>query len=105
VNPRKRTVIAVETKDFELARTPFELSNELLKLFLGEGSAVAHHQKRVQWLQRHISEILDWLGLEKSSAKWRIEALIVVSRTLMSPYIQRSPIRVISLEELRSLRL
>lgn len=105
VNPVKHRIIAVETKDFELARTPFELSNELEKLFLGQGSAAAHHQRRIHWLERHTAEVLDWLGIEKGRAKWRIDALIVVSRTLISPYIQRSTIRVMSLEELRKSRL
>lgn len=101
VNSRQRRIVAVETKDFELARTPFELSNELTKLFLGENSATAHHRKRVQWLERHIHEVLHWAGMKDVRHKWRVDALIVVSRTLITPYIERSQIKVMSLEELQ----
>lgn len=101
-NPRRRRVFALETKDFELARTPFELANEVAKLLSGDNSAVAHHQKRVHWLRRHIPEVCKWLSVPEGRGKWRVEALIVVSQRLLSPYIQRSPIRVVTLEELSS---
>lgn len=95
-----RRLLAVETKDFELARTPFELSNEVEKLFFGNHSAVARHEKRAKWLERHVREVCEWLGVTQGRSKWRVEALIVISRSLMSPYIKKSPIRVLPVESL-----
>lgn len=93
-------MLAVETKDFEQARTPFELSNELKKLFEGEDSAVHHHSERIDWLRDHLDEVLQWLGLEPGGGKWRVEGLIVVSRPLVTPYFTDSPLRVVTVEEL-----
>lgn len=101
VDPKKRKIWAVETKDFEVARTPFELSSEVKKLFSGQDSAASHHEKRVLWLERHLTDICAWLNLPLNRGRWRVEALIIVSSVLMTPYIYESSFRVMSLEELK----
>ena len=97
---RRRHVLAVETKDFEQARTPFELSNELEKLFQGEDSAVHHHSERLEWLDAHLDEVLRWLGVEGRSGGWSVEGMIVVSRPLVTPYFTDSPFRVLTIDDI-----
>ncbi|WP_040584364.1 hypothetical protein, partial [Sedimentibacter sp. B4] len=41
VHPATRSIIAVEAKDFEVARTPAEIASELEKLFAGKGEKKA----------------------------------------------------------------
>lgn len=103
LDSRRRRVLAVETKDFEQARTPFELSNELGKLFEGEDSALHHHSERLEWLQDHLEEVLKWFGVEDRSDKWRVEGLIVVSRPLVTPYFMDSPIRVLTIDDIEGI--
>ena len=58
VNPRKRLITAIETKDVEIARIPPELANEIGKLLAGKDSAVHKHMARLEWLKIHVPEIL-----------------------------------------------
>lgn len=97
-----RQILAIETKDFEIAKTPVELRNELQKLVHGDGSAVNHHTERIEWLRGHVPEIVDWLGVNDSAHRWRVDGLIVTSRSLLGPYIAQSPIEVMTLEDLRT---
>ena len=99
VDTRRHRVLAVETKDFEQARTPFKLSNELKKLFDGR-LRWNHHSERIDRLRDHLDGVLQRLGLEEGAGKWGVEGLIVVSRPLVTPYFTDSPLRVMTVEEL-----
>ncbi len=66
----------------------------------GKKSVIEHHQKRVQWAREHLGQILTWLELPQSS-KWKVEPLIVTKQRLLTPYLQRSPIPILSFDELR----
>lgn len=94
-----RSLIAVETKDFEVARTPAELSNEVDKLFEGEGSALVHHMQRVSWLKINMPHVLRHYGIN-SSANWTVEGVIVVSEPLVSSAMRSSSIPVLTLDEM-----
>ncbi len=103
VNPRKRRMHLLECKDLAVARTPQEMANELQNMFQGKGgkkSVIEHHQKRVQWACEHLGQILTWLELPQSG-KWKVEPLIVTKQRLFTPYLQRSPIPILSFDELR----
>lgn len=99
VDPVRRRVLAIETKDFELARTPCELDYEVKKLFKTDDSAAVRHGKRLQWLKDHIPALCDRLEIERGGT-WRVSGLIVLSRKLLSPYIHDSPIKVLSIDDL-----
>lgn len=61
------SLVAVEAKDFEIARTPAEISNELAKLFLGTNAkkpTVTLHGRRIDWLRGHVDLALSTLGVE-----------------------------------------
>src|SRR5437660_3774997 len=100
-----RTLMPVECKDLALARTPFEMAREMDNLFRGQGerpSIVERHQKRTDWIREHITLVLDWLNID-STQEWKVEPLIVLDQELLTSYLRASPIRVMSLEELRRL--
>jgi len=100
---RRKRLMPVECKDLALARTPYEMSGEILNLFRGtqgKKSIVELHQQRVQWVREHLSEVLDWLGIS-AGQRWKVEPLIVVDRDLFTPYLQSSPIPIVPLEELK----
>jgi len=99
---KKKRIIAIECKDLAIARTPYEISSEIINLFRGDEanrSIVERHRRRVQWLREHLDATLAWVGLTRTG-KWKVEGLIVVDEPLFTPYMQQSPIKVLTLDEL-----
>lgn len=97
---KRRHLLAVECKDLALARTPYEMAGEMRNLFRGtekRASIVELHQHRVDWLRKHLPEVLGWLGIRR----WKVKPLIVVDRELFTPFLQSSPIPVVPLEEVK----
>lgn len=101
-DPSRRRLLAVETKDFETARTPSELSREIEKLVTGPKSANHLHSERADWLRDHRKDIVDWLGLPGLWTKWTVTGLIVVSTELMSPMLASSKFPIVTLSDLRA---
>lgn len=58
IDRKERVLVAVEVKDFELARTPAELSNEMKKLLDGPKSAAGHHEERLAFLGRIVIKFM-----------------------------------------------
>lgn len=79
-----KVLLAVEAKDFEFARTPLELSNEVAKLLDGEGSALHHHLERLDFLRRQLSGVVRELGLPGRHGEWQVQGLIVTSHDLLA---------------------
>ena len=103
VDTDTRSIIAVEAKDFEVARTPAEIANELEKLFSGRKEkkpTIELHGRRIDWLRQHIDEAILSLKLEGDPADWRVVGVIVTSDPLITPLVRSSPIPVIPLEDL-----
>jgi len=103
INPKKRVIEVVECKDLALARTPNEMRTELENLFEGgrHRSIVERHQRRVDWVRMHLKEILLWQKIgSEFSERWKVKPLIVVDIELITPYIQKSKIDVMSFIEL-----
>lgn len=106
-DPKNFCIKVIECKNFNFARAPHEMKNELEELFMGrlkgngkwEKSAVEHHQERVDWVHSHLHEVLTWLHLDPS-AHWKVEPLVVTDYELVTPYLWTSSISVISLLEL-----
>ena len=101
INRNLNQVLAIESKDFSQARNPFEINNEIRKLLDGDNSAVAHHSKRLKWLQENLDVVLDSFGIRCGTRQWVVEGLIVVSSPLFSPLIRSSPVRVVVLGDLQ----
>jgi hypothetical protein len=100
-NLKRRQLLAVETKDFETARTPSELAREIQKLLAGPKSATGLHAERVKWLRDHRKEVIEWLRLPGAWTKWTVDGVIVVSSELMSPLLVESKFPIMTLTELR----
>lgn len=96
----RRRIKVIECKDLALARTPYEMASEIINLFRGseEGKPIVErHQRRVSWIQQHIGHVVQSVGIEHAG-KWKAEGLIVVDQELFTPYLERSKMKVTSLE-------
>ena len=97
-------ILVIECKDLSAARTPYEMKNEFVELFVGghgKKSIVVKHQARSSWVESHAEAVIAFLKLDPAR-RWKIVPLIVVDQPLMASYIRESPIQVLSFEEVRS---
>ena len=95
--------MAVEAKDFEIARTPAEIAGELEKLFTGKKrkkSTVELHSRRLEWLREHLDEVVRSLGEDPDDGTWHIVGSIVTSDPLVTPLVESSPLPVIPFVDL-----
>lgn len=99
-------IVAVEAKDFEIARTPVEIANEVEKLFIGKKrkrSTVELHSRRIDWLRENIVIVADHLSLP-SSTRVKVLGAVVTSEPLITPLItplmKKSPFPVIAIDDL-----
>jgi hypothetical protein len=102
-HPESRSILAVEAKDFEIARTPAEIANELEKLFLGKKgkkSTIELHSKRIDWLREHLDEVALSIGANGGSAPWRVIGAVVTSDPLITPLVSSSALSVIPFDDL-----
>jgi hypothetical protein len=105
-HPGTRTVLAVEAKDFEVARTPAEMSHEIAKLFRGkqgkkvERSTSYKHARRVDWLSSNLPTVLAHLGAEAGPNESSVVGVIVTSEPLVTPLVASSTIPVIPFADL-----
>ena len=105
-HPTTRTVLAVEAKDFELARTPAEMSHEIAKLFLGkqgkkaERSTVDKHARRIDWLDANLAGVLSHLSADVDTRGSSVVGVIVTSDPLVTPLVASSAIPVIPFADL-----
>jgi hypothetical protein len=105
VDRDKMVLLAIEVKDFEFARTPFELSNEIAKLVGEEGSAISHHQERLTFLRTNLEAIIRELGLPGSARDWQVHGLVVTSTDLMAAHFsglhhEARRMKIVSYDEL-----
>lgn len=110
LHPESRSIIAVEAKDFEIARTPIEIAGELEKLFRGKPGkkpTIQLHEARVDWLRHHLDEALLHMGESGIASDWRVIGLVVTSDPLLTPLVATSRLPVIAIEDLdmKTLRL
>ncbi len=105
-HPGTRTVLAVEAKDFEVARTPAEMSHEIVKLFRGkqgkkvERSTADKHARRVDWLSGNLAAVLAHIGAEAGPGESSVAGVIVTSEPLVTPLVASSTIPVIPFADL-----
>ena len=98
-----KRLLLIECKDFAVARTPYEISSELKKLFKDEeaNSAMSRHMKRADWVRAHLKSVLEHYGADSRGA-WRIEPIIVINEEMLSPHLYRTSMPVVSYRILRS---
>lgn len=98
-----RSIIAIEAKDFEVARTPAEIARELEKLFSGKPgkkSTLELHNRRIDWLRQHLSEVLLYLNEDTDAAPWQVIGAVVTSEPLITPLVSSTTLPVIPLDDL-----
>lgn len=96
------TIAAIEAKDFEIARTPAEIANEIEKLFTGKNrkrSTVELHSRRIDWLRDNMVIVATDLGLPTSTTVTVLGA-VVTSEPLITPLMVESPFPVIAIDDL-----
>lgn len=96
------TIVAVEAKDFEIARTPVEIANEVEKLFTGKNgkrSTVELHSRRIDWLRDNIVIVAADLGLP-ASTRIKVLGAVVTSEPLITPLVTESPFPVVAMDDL-----
>jgi len=98
-----RSIVAVEAKDFEIARTPAEIAGEFEKLFKGKRgkkSTVELHSRRLDWLREHLAEVARSFGEDPDDGPWHVVGSIVTSDPLVTPLVESSPLPVIPFVDL-----
>ncbi|MDD5313333.1 MAG: hypothetical protein PHO26_09895 [Dehalococcoidia bacterium] len=101
-NLLRHELLVIECKNLEAARTPYEMENELSKLFLTKGrkqAAVKKLERRCRWVENNIASVLTELGIAYKQP-WTVRPLIATSEELMSPYMNLSTIMVRSERQL-----
>lgn len=96
------TIVAVEAKDFEIARTPVEIANEVAKLFTGKNGkrpTVELHSRRIEWLRKNTAVIASDLHLP-TDRLINVLGVIVTSEPLITPLVTESEFPVIAIDDL-----
>jgi len=102
IDPKRRTIIVVEAKDFELSRTPAELSNETNSLLHGQKSAVYKLGRRTRWVRDNVPATLAHFSISERAGKWTVLPVISTSRDLISPRVMEPDIPVIPINSLET---
>jgi len=102
IHTLNKQVLVIECKDFDLARTPHEMAKELSDLFQGKKSkesAVKRVQRRSNWIRENIKLVTQYLNIP-AAGDWKVFPIIVVSQELITPYMRKSPVIILSLRQL-----
>jgi hypothetical protein len=100
VDERNRLIYIIEAKDFEVARTPAELANEIDNLLESDKAAVKRLALRADWVRRHVAPTLNELHIDARTGSWTTVPLVVVDERLLSARLSTSETPIISTSEL-----
>lgn len=99
IQPSKKLILVVETKDFEMARTPAELANEALKIFGDKHSAVERLAHRVNWILENLKTFLAHYNITEDLNEWVVLPVVVTSMSLLTPLVLTSDVKVLPVED------
>jgi hypothetical protein len=103
--PTGRKLLAIETKDLAIARTPAELGHELESVFESgdnRSADVDKHLERTSWLQEHLVEVLNTFNMpSREVSRWTVVPLLVTNTESLSPYLVTQRLRVVSIQQLK----
>ncbi|MBC1501836.1 hypothetical protein HB943_14640 [Listeria weihenstephanensis] len=97
-NTKTKKIFVVETKDFNLARNPYEIEMEIKKIFKGEKSFLVKHQKREKWVVENLDTILEHYELPQG--KWKIKSMFIVSEHIISRDLKKNNTQFLGIKEL-----
>jgi len=98
---KKKKILALECKNLEIARNPYEMSRELEELFSDRGnkkSTIIKHLSRIQWLEDNIDLVLGHYKIT-GKRKWKVEGALIVQSEMITPHFHESKIPVFTLRE------
>ncbi|QSZ54353.1 hypothetical protein RI444_08480 [Paenarthrobacter sp. AT5] len=102
VDQQHRQIYVVEAKDFEVARTPAELANEIDNLLLSDKAAVKRLALRADWVRRHIPTTLTELGVTAQKGSWTVVPLVIVDERLLSARLSSSEFPILGIAEVET---
>jgi len=85
INPKKKKIIVVETKDFTFSKTPYEMHRQYLNVFCDDDKNLCYiskHKKRVEWIKNHIADVI--IEYKLDMIKWKVEDLLITSEPIVS---------------------
>ncbi|EDO1153335.1 hypothetical protein FQS07_13925 [Listeria innocua] len=97
-NTKTKKIFVIETKNFNLARNPYEIAMEIEKIFKGEKSFLFKHQRREKWVIANSDVILEHYQLPKG--KWKIGSMFIVSEHIISREFKKNNIQFLGIKEL-----
>ena len=103
-----RIVLCIECKALVLARTPYEVGQQLKELFEGEegrASTVQKHLRRVEWVEENIDLVLSECFGISGKGKWKVRPVLLSDSDLYASYLRDNPFPVWSVEDLNNMRL
>jgi hypothetical protein len=103
---QRRLIRILQCKNFVAAGTPYEMKGEIEKLFVEATQAGTVPEKlllQAEWVRIHLPHLLRIIRCDETPQDWRVEPLIVVDRELVTPYLFKSPVQVVPLNELLAL--
>ncbi len=105
IDTARRRIIAIECKDFQVARVPHEVRSDLEDLFLSserKRCAQEKHIRRIAWLQKNVEKVVLSMACDSTEAAWRVEGAFVFSVGLISPLLGHASFPVWTLQDLRN---
>lgn len=82
--PSKKKIIVIEVKDFSFAKTPYEMYQQYLSVFVDDEKElcyISRHHKRVEWVKNHITDVLKNYNL--SGDGWKVTEALVVDESIV----------------------
>jgi hypothetical protein len=100
----KRVLWVIECKSLAIARTPYEMSMHLRELTVDDdkhSSIIKRHQTRSNWIKQHLRKVLESIGISSESG-WKVQPLLVLDATPLSPLFKQISMPVISMDMLKT---
>jgi hypothetical protein len=102
INRKSRKIFIIETKNFNYARNPFEISKELEKVFTGKKSFVKKHLKRFDWVENNFDDLKVEYHLDDGN--WKVIPMFIISEYLIARDIDvDKTIKIISRKEINNM--
>lgn len=96
----RKTLWALECKNLDFAKTPWELWSEVREFENPTGGIFFKHGRRVTWMRAHMTDVLNGLGLTGSG--WRVEPVVVLRSDMITLHMRSMAMRTIDASDLAS---
>ena len=104
-NTKKKIVFVLECKDLSLARTPYEMGQQITQLYNDDAdrkSATSQVLTKAAWVSSRLRDVLNELGVAGPAKQWKIKPLIVTDERLFTSYFISPKVPIVPFEEIVS---